>query len=91
MFLFEPEPNTGCWIWTGATLNEGYGKIGVGRRGEGHRLAHRIMYELLRGPIPDGKELDHLCRFPRCINPWHLEPVTRSENQLRGYAARRLA
>jgi hypothetical protein len=46
-------------------------------------MAHRLAYELLVGPIPDGLTLDHLCRTRNCINPWHLEPCTLKENQLR--------
>jgi hypothetical protein len=61
-----------CWIWTGGT-NKGYGKTHG-------RYAHRRAYELLVGPIPPGLELDHLCAVPLCVNPDHLEPVTRTEN-----------
>lgn len=46
--------------------------------------AHRAMYEQVIGPIPEGMDLDHLCRQPRCINPDHLEPVTRAKNLQRG-------
>lgn len=67
----------GCWQNTLYLNDAGYGFIdGVG--------AHRFMYELLVGPIPDGMELDHLCRNPPCVNPVHLEPVTPQENQRRG-------
>lgn len=44
---------------------------------------HRVAYVSLMGPIPEGKELDHLCRVRNCVNPWHLEPVTHRENILR--------
>lgn len=68
-----------CWIWTGAfAVRTGYGK--AGRRGS----AHRVAYELLVGPIPEGQQLDHLCRVRLCVNPDHLEPVTSQENLLRG-------
>lgn len=71
----------GCWLWVGATT-KGYGVF----RDDNDRnvLAYRYSYEQLRGPIPDGLTLDHLCRVPACVNPDHLEPVTIRENILRG-------
>ena len=71
----------GCWLWDGATVN-GYGSINS--RKAGSRRAHRVAYEILVGAVPDGLDLDHLCRVRNCINPTHLEPVTRTENILRG-------
>lgn len=73
---------TGCWIWTGA-LVKGYGRIGRGRAGTGQVATHRAAYEMLRGYIPAGFHLDHLCRNPPCCNPDHLEPVTPAENARR--------
>lgn len=71
-----------CWPWT-ASGSRGYGRIGFG----GHQYrAHRIAYELLVGPIPDGLVIDHLCRNRGCCNPAHMEPVTFAENILRGEA-----
>lgn len=68
-----------CWEWTGGT-SDGYGAIRV----DGLMAkAHRFAYEQLRGPIPDDLDIDHLCRNTRCVNPDHLEPVTRSENARR--------
>ncbi len=78
-----PEPNSGCWLWLAATVND-YGTFGRGRSGLGNVRAHRFTYETLVGPIPNGLELDHLCRTPRCCNPLHLEPVTHTENLRRG-------
>lgn len=73
----------GCWNWTGATSALGYGRFWFADQ---MRWAHRVAYELLVGPVPDGHELDHLCRNPSCVNPVHLEPVTHRENVLRGAA-----
>lgn len=69
-----------CWPWLGA-LAHGYGSMrGADGRTTG---AHRVIYQSMRGPIPDGLELDHLCRNRSCVNPAHLEPVTRIENARR--------
>lgn len=71
-----------CWLWPGAVI-KGYGSVRLA--GEKRtRLAHRVVYELLAGPIPAGLELDHLCRTTLCCNPAHLEPVTHAENIARG-------
>jgi len=78
------EPNSGCWLWLGATMRNGYGVIGLGGRADGTALAHRVAYQTLRGDIPDGFDLDHLCRNRACVNPDHLEPVTRRVNWERG-------
>lgn len=68
----------GCWLWTAGT-SKGYGQFLNG--------AHRVSYEMLVGPIPEGLHIDHLCRVRACVNPDHLEPVTRKENILRGVGA----
>jgi len=73
-------PDCGCWIWTG-TLVSGYGQFKVERV---RWKAHRWSYTALVGPIPDGLQIDHLCRTPACVNPDHLEPVTPRINTLRG-------
>ena len=84
----HPDDPATCWIWT-ADTNAGpkaYGRFKVlGRLA----LAHRVAYELFVGRIPDGMTLDHLCRRPDCVNPFHLEIVTNSENVSR--ARRRVA
>src|SRR3990167_6386730 len=77
----QPEPNSGCWLWTGADDGNGYGTLTVGRV---MRKAHLYSYEAFVGPIPEGLQLDHLCRVRCCVNPDHLEPVTQRENILRG-------
>src|ERR1700721_2858484 len=82
-----PEPNSGCYIWLGYMEPNGYGKIKVGYKSEGTRRttwAHLASYEHFIGPIPDGMDLDHKCRVRCCVNPNHLEPVTRKENVARG-------
>jgi hypothetical protein len=73
-----------CWLWTGAKSIGGYGVINRGRRGDGNAMVHRLVWELLVGPVPEGFDLDHLCRVRACCNPDHLEPVTRAENVARG-------
>jgi hypothetical protein len=76
----------GCWLWTGSTMKNGYGQL---RRNGRTVLAHRYVYERYSGPIPDGLDLDHLCRVRNCVNPEHLEPVTRSVNVIRGDVPKR--
>lgn len=68
-----------CWVWTAGATQKGYGMVGdllLKRVTQSHRLA----YEHLVGPIPDGMQIDHLCEVKPCCNPLHLEVVTRSEN-----------
>jgi hypothetical protein len=73
----------GCWPWLGAHTKAGYGVLSVKRE---RVYAHRYAYTLFKGPIPEGLQLDHLCRNRGCCNPEHLEAVTRRENILRGVA-----
>ncbi|GAB1642509.1 HNH endonuclease signature motif containing protein [Krasilnikovia sp. MM14-A1259] len=84
-------PETGCWVWQGACIPKGYGKFYYRRR---LRNVHRVAYELLVGPIPEGMQIDHfVCENPPCCNPDHLRPVTVRENLLRsgGVAAQNAA
>lgn len=84
--FIEREPNSGCWLWTGGIDKSGYGLTKV-YSSDGTRktvAAHRVLYQMNRGPIPTGLEIDHLCRVRCCVNPAHLEPVTRSVNIRRG-------
>lgn len=71
----------GCNVWLKGRTAAGYGQIWA--LGKVH-YTHRLAYELLIGPIPDGLELDHGCRNVACWNPYHLEPVTHEVNILRG-------
>jgi hypothetical protein len=79
-----------CWMWTGAKTPNGYGQINLGGRKGKRRAAHRVAYELCVGPIPDGHDLDHHCENKGCVNPAHLEPVTRQDNMLRFHGQRTL-
>lgn len=78
---------TGCWQWHACRDALGYGRVWDGAN---TRLAHRVVYELLVGPVPVGLEIDHLCRNTSCVNPEHLEAVTHRTNiQRSGPATRR--
>lgn len=77
--------DNGCIVWTGALSTAQYGRARVDGR---MQQAHRVAYEDVIGPIPDGLVIDHLCRNTRCVNPLHMEPVTIAENVRRGYEAK---
>jgi HNH endonuclease len=74
--------DNGCWEWVGNINTQyGYGRFPF----NGHNLqAHTAVWELLVGPFPPGLDPDHLCRNRKCVNPSHIEPVTRKVNVLRG-------
>lgn len=76
---------SGCWLWNGKVSEKGYGIIQHERR---RLYAHRVGFELFVGSVPNGLELDHLCRVRRCVNPAHLEPVPHVENVARGEAGK---
>lgn len=71
---------TGCWIWEKALNHLGYARIGHNGKS---RPAHRVSYEAFKGPIPEGLEIDHVCKVRCCLNPEHLEAVNRMENMRR--------
>jgi hypothetical protein len=73
-----------CWLWLGRKNPKGYGQMAIDKR---QRSVHRVSYETFVGPIPEGLEIDHLCRVRHCVNPAHLEPVTSRENKRRAAAA----
>jgi hypothetical protein len=79
----QPDPTTRCWRWIASRTPHGYGRFRPGRSAP-WVYAHRFVYELTRGPVPPGLELDHLCRVRACVNPVHLEAVPHRENTLRG-------
>ena len=70
-------PFSGCWIWMRATTTPGYGLISSGGK---TRLAHRVVYELTQGSIPDGMEICHTCDIPSCVNPAHLWAGSHKQN-----------
>lgn len=83
---YTPEPNTGCWLWTGTVIDRKrkthYGRFSLGNR---CLAAHRVSYELYKKPIAEGMTLDHRCLQTLCVNPDHLEEVSRSENTTRSH------
>ena len=72
---------TDCWLWQSAKSPGGYGLI---KHGDNMVGAHRVSYRIYKGEIPNGLQLDHLCRVRHCVNPAHLEAVTQKENIRRG-------
>lgn len=74
------DPLSGCLLWTAMRDRDGYGRVQVDGR---NRTVHRVMYEQFVGPIPEGYEIDHLCRVRACAAPAHLEAVSGAENSRR--------
>lgn len=68
---------TGCWEWTGAKIHTGYGRYRVNGVLE---MAHRVMFERFKGPIPHRMQVDHVCRNKGCVNPEHLRLLTGAQN-----------
>lgn len=77
----KKQAGQGCWVWIGSLNEKGYGHYWDRKR---VHLAHKWYYEKVKGKVPDGYVLDHLCRNHPCVRPDHLEPVTVKENTLRG-------
>lgn len=77
--------DTRCWIWQGAFNGNGYGVLRWQNR---KQYAHRVIFELEIGEILEGMDIDHLCRVRECVNPQHLEVVSRAENLRRGRLCR---
>lgn len=73
-----PRPLDGdCWQWLGGCDGKGYGKVQINKR---KLMAHRVSYVLFNGPIEAKMEIDHTCCDRGCVNPAHLEKVTKTEN-----------
>ena len=73
----DKESDNPCWVWTGASNDQGYGRLQVGDR---LAYAHRVSYQLFVGDIPEGGQINHECHNEPCVNPDHLYAGTQSEN-----------
>lgn len=85
-FMSKVDKSAGCWTWTAAKNPKGYGQFSVGHS---MRRAHRVAWELFRGPIPAEKQIDHICHNRACVNPDHLRVTNGFENQQNRAAAKR--
>ena len=76
-FWIKVTKTPSCWEWNAAKSYDGYGLFNLGGKS---RKAHRVAYTFVHGGIPEGKELDHVCRNRACVRPDHLRPVTNKQN-----------
>lgn len=81
-FFSKIEPPQDCWTWRGPTVGR-YGSFNSGAPHRATYRSHRLAYSILRGDIPEGLSIDHLCGNPRCVNPWHLDLVPNEQNLFR--------
>lgn len=79
MQYVSPEPNSGCWLWTGQIGDDGYGRFEIDG---GPKRAHRVSFEMFIGPIPDGIDCCHTCDVRPCVCPDHLFSGTRNDNNI---------
>lgn len=84
----EIDSSTGCWNWLKCLAENGYARASTFAGNNTHAAVHRMTWEWVFGAVPDGLDLDHLCRNRKCVNPDHLEPVTRRVNTRRGHGVR---
>jgi hypothetical protein len=87
-FMSRVRVTESCWLWTGSTSGDGYGRVRIDGR---LRNAHRHSYEMFRGQILEGLQIDHLCRVRLCVNPKHLEAVSGATNTHRGNMPQQVA
>lgn len=83
-FMSKVKQNGSCWEWLPKKNSRGYGQFSLTGKTD---VAHRVSYRHFKGDIPLNYQLDHLCRNRKCVNPEHLELVTKRENLLRGVGA----